>query len=64
MALVGCGSAPLKPPCDDATAGQIAAVCAFRVQTECVDRGIPEDACEPLKECNEKADKRQAGCLK
>ena len=61
--FVACGAAPLKPPCDEATAMKMAAVCAARVQTECVDKGIPEDQCAALIECDDAADKRQNECL-
>lgn len=59
----GCGAAPLKPPCDEATALQMGAVCAFRVQTECLDHGVPENECEAVRECDEKADARQRKCM-
>ena len=64
LVLVACTEQPPKAPCDEATALQIAAACALRVQTECVDKHVPEDQCAALQECDDQADKRQAECLK
>jgi hypothetical protein len=63
LGIVGCSSTPAKPPCDPATAARLAAVCVLDVQTECVDRGVPEEDCIPLKECQLAADERQRECL-
>lgn len=47
---LGCGQAP--PPCDPARYAVTLGECAARVQTECVDRGIPESDCAVLAECD------------
>lgn len=64
LVLVGCTAQPPKPPCDEATAAQMAAACALRVETECVAKGIPEDQCTVIDECDTAAEKRQNECLK
>lgn len=58
---------PAKSPdkkCETQTAGEIAAECALRVKTECVDKGVAKEDCEVLKECRERADSRYEECTK
>lgn len=61
--LVACAASQEKPPCDEATAAAMAAKCAVRAELECVQKGISEEDCPVVKECNEAADKRQKECL-
>lgn len=58
---VACSS-QLPPPCDSATASEMAAQCAIQVQLECVDKGITEDDCEVVKECDKAAHDRTVSC--
>jgi hypothetical protein len=64
--LVACGGKPqvVAAPCDEGTAAQLAALCGARVELECIQKGIAEELCPVVKECDEAADKRQAECLK
>lgn len=52
----------LPPPCDAATARKMEIDCFARVQSECVDLGVPEEKCVVIKECDALADARQARC--
>lgn len=61
VAVVSCDDS-LPPPCDAATARQIEMSCFARVQTECVDKGVPEGSCEAIKECAALADARHERC--
>ena len=54
LLLVGCG--PPAPPCDPSYVPTVAE-CAARVQLECVDRGIPEESCPVLTECDERIER-------
>lgn len=64
--LTGCSAASsqMPAPCDDATAAKMAALCGARVQLECVQKGIAEELCPVIKECDEAAQKRETECLK
>ena len=63
LALVGaaCASQP-EPPCDSATAAGMAAACTLRVQTECVERGVPREECKLIDECDRAARERTERC--
>lgn len=63
--VLACGcSSELPPPCDSATAAAIAAACALRVQTECVDKGVAEADCTAIADCDQAAADRTKGCSK
>ncbi len=57
----GCSS-ERRPPCDAATAAAMASSCAARVQTECVAKGVPQEECTVIAECDKAADDRAAFC--
>jgi hypothetical protein len=61
--VLGC-STELPPPCDSSTAAAMAAACALKVQTECVDKGIAEADCTQIATCDKAAADRTAGCTK
>lgn len=65
LSQTSCGGSipPPKPGCDDDSAAQIAALCFSRVQTECVNRGIPEEECGIIAACDEEAANRKKECL-
>lgn len=61
--LTGCSSAsPVGPPCDAATLAGIVAECATRVEIDCVQKDVPEEQCEALKECDARIDARTKEC--
>lgn len=59
--LVGCSSAPLGPPCDQATLAGIVAECTLRSE-ECASKGVPEAECAALAECDRRLDQRAEVC--
>lgn len=60
--VVSCSSGVRQPPCDAATARQMEMSCFARVQTECVDKGVPEEQCGVIAECDALADARKNRC--
>jgi len=54
LLLIGCSS---PPPCDPTAYTATIAECTARVQTECVERGVPEEDCKLLTECDERIEK-------
>jgi hypothetical protein len=64
MLMNACAATPSKPPCDEETAASMMIRCAVRSELECAQKGIAEEDCPAVKECDAAADKRQAECLK
>lgn len=62
LLVIFCACAELPPPCDAATARRMEMDCFARVQAECVDVGIAEEACPVIAECDALADSRKKGC--
>jgi len=62
--LSACSAAPPKPPCDPATLAGIVAECTTRIELECVSKGVPEEECVALKECDARLDARAEECRK
>jgi hypothetical protein len=60
--LPACASSPPPKGCTEQDAAKIAAICAARVQTECVDKGIAEADCKVIAECDAQADAYQKDC--
>jgi hypothetical protein len=61
-ALPACASSPPPKGCTEQDAAKVAAICAARVQTECVDKGVAEADCEVIAECDAQADAYQKDC--
>jgi hypothetical protein len=55
-------SKPERQDCTREAAAEIAAACFLRVKTECVEKGIPQEECPAIKECDAAADKRAEEC--
>jgi hypothetical protein len=61
-AVTACASSPPPKGCTEQDAAKVAAICAARVQTECVDKGIVEADCKVIAECDAQADAYQKDC--
>jgi len=63
--LPGCAGSvpPPKSGCTEQDSAKIAAICAARVQTECVDKGVAEADCKVIAECDAQADAFQKECI-
>lgn len=71
LCLVCCATSkpPAKPEakperveCTTEAEAKRAAACYLRVKTECVDKGVPKEDCQALKDCNKAADARLEEC--